>query len=130
MLLSVQIFSGILAECPPLAVHPVGIQYVFICQRVPERNGESFSFGLQTLQSCPRDQGRNLLSSDRDSVVWEPYVGGESSQSEEAESPETTASQPELASCSSCTLEEAPSAWLALSRTDLHSLSPTDFLLP
>jgi hypothetical protein len=101
-----QIVSGILSTTtPPQAVHPVGIQCVFICQRVPEQNEELFSFGLQSLQSCPMDKGWNLLSTDRDSAVCEQYVDGE-----EAESPETTASQLEPASCSNCTLEEAPYA--------------------
>lgn len=34
-----------LESCPPPAVHPVGIQYVIICQRVPEQNESRLALG-------------------------------------------------------------------------------------
>lgn len=99
--------SGILADCPPPAVHPVGIQYTSICQRVPEQN--ELSVG-QLWVTSPMDKGRNLLPSDRYSrFVSHKWVESPASQ-KRPESPEITARQPELASYSSCILEEAPSA--------------------
>lgn len=49
--------------CPPPAVHPVGIWYVFICQRVPEQNEASFSIlQLWVTISPVLPNGRRLKS--------------------------------------------------------------------